>query len=381
MSHIQNITIDDTPLGIFNWRNPWRVDFAFTILVLTLALAGILVQFSAERGIDGSGMSHHWKHAIRFAIGVAAAMIIVCMDYRFLVAIAPALFIIAIGFLVAVLLVGTTVKGGERWLALGPVRIQPSEQSKLVLVLMLAWYIDKAGSRIKKLPFFILAWLITAVPMALILKQPNLGTAAVLAPICFAMLYVGGCKRWHLVALIVAGLVAAPVVWSQLAPYQRARILTFLRPESDPSGAGWHTIQSKITVGSGGFAGKGYLQGTQTYLSYLPEHHTDFIFSLLAEELGFVGSTAILLLFGMFLLRGLSFGDECPERSGSVLVAGVVTLLAFHIFVNIAITVGLMPVTGIPLPFLSYGGSFYLTVMMGVGLLLSVDIRKKNFGF
>lgn len=382
MTHIQDITIRDANIGIFNFRNPMRIDFALTVLVLALAVAGILIQFSASRSaMPGSSFPYYFNHAIRFLIGVCVALVIVCMDYRFLLALAPFFYAVAIALLIAVLFAGTTVKGGERWLSLGGIRIQPSEQTKLALIFMLAWYLNKIGPRVKQLPFFILALVLTAVPMLLILKQPNLGTAAVMGPIVLSMLFVAGCKRWHLLSLFAVAVLAAPIAWTQMKDYQRQRVASFLNPESDPQGSGWHTLQSKITVGSGGFSGKGPLQGTQTYLSYLPEHHTDFIFSLLAEETGFVGSVSILTLFALLLLRGLSFARGAPELSGLVLVAGIVTLMAFHIFVNVAITVGLMPVTGIPLPFLSYGGSFYLTTMMCMGVLLSVDIRRKVFNF
>lgn len=378
----RGISLADSHVGVFNFRNLGRLDFTLTLLVLTLAFVGIMVQFSASRSATpDASFPYYAKHAIRFMIGCSAALIIVCMDYRFLVAIAPALYAGGLILLFAVLIAGTTVKGGERWLTLGPLTLQPSEQMKLILIFMLAWYLEKIGKKVRRIPFFFLALFISAIPALLILRQPNLGTAAALGPIVLVMLYVAGCKRSHLAVLLIAATLAAPVGWMQLRPYQKERIASFIKPEADPQGTGWHTLQSKVTVGSGGFSGKGFLQGTQTYLSYLPEHHTDFIFSLLAEETGFIGSVAVLALFALFILRGLSFAYDCPEMSGSVLVAGIVAVLAFHVFVNIAITVGLMPVTGIPLPFMSYGGSFYLTTMMCVGVLQSVDIRKKFFNF
>jgi rod shape determining protein RodA len=231
--------------------------------------------------------------------------------------------------------------------------------------------------------------------MALILQQPNLGTAACLGPLTLAMLYVAGCRKWHLAVIILVGLSALPMLWWQmkdfdpetptearvffeLKHYQKMRIYTYLHPEYDPRGSGWHTMQSRITIGSGGLTGKGYMQGTQTRLKYLPEHHTDFIFSLLAEEFGFVGAAAVIALFVLLLLRGLSYAQESVDMMGALLATGVVVMLAFHIFVNIAITTGLLPVTGIPLPFLSYGGSFYMTTMAGIGVLLSVPLRKKH---
>jgi len=230
----------------------------------------------------------------------------------------------------------------------------------------------------------------------MILKQPSLGTAVTFAPILFAMLYIAGCRHWHLGVIVLMGLLVVPVLYWQIKDFdpdlpterrgfyelkhhQKKRIYTFLNPEADPKDTGWQAVQSKITVGSGGLTGKGFMDGTQTQLKYLPEHHTDFIFSLLAEEAGFVGAMVVLGLFSAFLLRGLQCARDCPDMAGSLLSIGIIALLGFHVFVNIAITIGLMPVTGIPLPFFSYGGSFCLTTMMCVGVLLNVHIRKRVF--
>jgi len=255
------------------------------------------------------------------------------------------------------------------------------------------------------------------VPMGLILKQPNLGTAASLAPLTVVMLFVAGCRVRHLLALILLGSALLPYVWLEMKDFnpeteeylaaneagkraildemrgeyqadrkpwdlhwhQKMRIYTFLHPESDPRGSAWQTVQSKITVGSGGLKGKGFLEGEMTRLRYLPEHHTDFIFSTLAEERGFIGAAVVIGLFAALLLRGLIFARDCPEMMGTLLATGVVTILAFHVFVNIGITVGLLPVTGLPLPFLSYGGSFYMAAMACVGILLSVPMRRRAF--
>jgi rod shape determining protein RodA len=283
--------------------------------------------------------------------------------------------------LVAVLLVGVGPEDSDvkRWLVAGPVRFQPSEQSKLALIFMLAWYLSSIGRRIERLRYFLLTFLISAVPLLLILKQPSLGTAVTLIPITFAMLYMAGCRRVHLVGIIIIGIGVVPIVWSLMKDYQRLRVMTILDPGSDALGAGYHTIQSMITVGSGGLSGKGFMEGTQTYLSYLPEHHTDFIFSLLAEEWGFLGSVTVVMLFLILFLRSLQVAENSQDMAGSLLAVGIVTLLAFHVFVNIAITLGIAPVTGIPLPFLSYGRSFYLTTMLCMGVLLSVNTRRGYF--
>jgi rod shape determining protein RodA len=375
---IKDFDILDVRVGIFNYRNLKRIDWVLVALVVVLAGIGLVILYSAGRGVS-SPVHYYLKQALFFLMGAVLALCILCIDSRFLVSIAPVMYAAALLVLVAVIAFGTKVKGGQRWLALGPFHLQPSEQTKLVVVFMLTWYLNLVKDRIRKLSYVGIAFAIVAVPAALILKQPSLGTALALIPAAFVMVYVAGGKWWHLLLMLLAGLAAAPVAYKQLEEYQRQRLAAFINPEAEPKGPGWQTRQSKITIGSGGPSGKGLCQGTQTRLNYLPEHHTDFIFSLLAEEKGFIGAAVVIGLFAAFLLRGLSFAFRSPDMSGALLAVGVVAILAFHVFVNIAITVGLMPVTGIPLPFLSYGGSFYITTMMGVGVLLHIPVRKQLF--
>ena len=390
----------DAHIHVINWRNIRHIDWMVSLLVVALAVIGFLGLYSASRS---TAANYCQKQMIFFLGGVCVALAIMCVDHRFLVSLAPAMYAAAVVLLLAVLVLGKEVKGGQRWLALGPLRLQPSEQAKLVLVYTLAWYLTRVGTRIRRLPYFLLTFAIVAVPALLILRQPNLGTAACLGPIALVMLYIAGCKKWHLGVLVALGLSVVPLLWWQIRDfdpnlpaaeiqaadkdrafyelryYQKRRVYTFLNPESDPLEAGWQTYQSKITIGSGGLTGKGFLEGTQTYLRYLPEHHNDFVFSLLAEEIGFVGGVCVLALFLILFGRGLMFARACPDMSGALLATGAVTILAFHVCVNVAITLGLLPVTGIPLPFLSYGGSFYLTTMTCVGVLLNVPIRSRLF--
>ncbi|NLF58373.1 MAG: rod shape-determining protein RodA [Candidatus Hydrogenedens sp.] len=392
MPYSRMVQYQDVSVRVFDWRNLKRVDWLLTLAVLALAATGWVLLYSASRSSD---ILYFNRQIMYFGIGTAIALVLACTDYRFLVALAPLMYVAGVLLLLAVLFFGTVAKGSERWLVLGPLRLQPSETFKLIMVFSLTWYLAKLGPRIRKLHWLLLAFALTGVPMALILKQPNLGTAACLAPLVLVMLFVAGCRKSHLVVVVLMGLSVFPALWWQmrdfdpdtprepgsafeLKHYQKMRVYAFLHPEYDPRGSGWHTLQSKITVGSGGLSGKGYMEGTQTRLNYLPEHHTDFIYSLLAEEFGFVGSVAVIALFLLFLLRGLLFARDCPDMTGTLLAAGIVTVLAFHIFVNIAITIGLMPVTGIPLPFLSYGGSFYMTTMAGVGILLNVPARGRG---
>lgn len=364
----------------FNARNIRRADMWLVLCVCALAVVGFLVLLSANRSVSTT-TPFHLKQAMFFVAGCGVALFVSCFDHRFLVSVGPAMYGVFIGLLIAVLIVGAEVKGGQRWLNIGPFGFQPSEYTKLALVLMLAWYFTKIGDKIERFRYFLLAFAIGGLPALLIFEQPDLGTAATLGPITVAMLYVAGCKRRHLAAIVVIAVAAAPIAWSQLEDYQKRRVMTIVDPSADPQGSGYHTIQSMITVGSGGLTGKGYMGGTQTYLSYLPEHHTDFIFSQLAEEFGFVGTITVLLLFSFLFFRGLRLARNSTDMAGSLLAVGIVALLAFHVFVNVGITIGMLPVTGLPLPFLSYGGSFYLTTMTSIGILLSVNARRGMFDY
>jgi len=393
--------IREASIRIVNWNNLRRLDWMACGCVALLAIIGMFTLYSACRSVE---IGILYRQVGGLAMGTAVALLLTAVDYRFLVACAPFAYAISLLMLIGVEVSGYLAGGSTRWLELGPVRVQPSEFSKLVMVFTLTWYFQLLGRRIRSLHWFLLTFVIVGVPAVLILKQPNLGTAATMGPLTLAMLWVAGCRTWHIAAVILAGMSVFPVVWYEMkdfdpeaAPYgtvlenpeakvnapsslglkdyQKKRIYSFLHPDYDPKGSGWHTTQSKITIGSGGLSGKGYMEGTQTRLNYLPEHHTDFIFSLLAEERGFIGVAVVIALFAAFLFRGLMFARDCPEMQGTLLATGIVTVLAFHIFVNIAVTVGVMPVTGIPLPFLSYGRSFYITVMACVGVLLSIPAR------
>jgi rod shape determining protein RodA len=395
---------EDAIMRAINFRNLRRIDWMLPIFVLILAAVGWVTMYSASAHSDSS---YYHKQILFFLAGAVIAMVIVAVDYRALVAAAPVFYVIAVGLLVAVLAVGTEVKGGRRWLDFGLFRIQPSEITKIIMIYFLAWYLSTLGTRIRKLHWFILAFILTGVPMALILKQPNLSTAMTLGPLVVVMLFVAGCRLWHMGVIVMAALSVVPFAWIQIKDFnpspiekeqaiqreefresrewwelhwhQKMRIYTFLHPDFSPRTGNWQAYQSNITVGSGGFRGKGFMNGTNTKLNYLPEHRTDFIFSHFAEERGFVGAVVVIGLYVAFLLRGLIFARDCPDMMGTLLATGVVTVLGFHIFSNIAITIGLMPVTGMPLPFLSYGGTFYLSTMACVGILLNVPMRRKMF--
>ncbi len=381
MSQIaRDLNLMDSHIRIVNWRNLRHLDWLVVVLVAGLAYVGLSNMYSASYGYEGAEATPHFaRQALFLGIGALVALIIVCIDYRFLAALAPLMYIGALAALLAVLTIGLTVKGGRSWFRIGTFGLQPSEYTKLATIYMLAWYLAKIGPRIRRIPYLVLAFLIAAVPSILIAAQSDMGTALTYVPVAFVMVFVAGCRKWHLAAIILVGLAIVPVLWMKLEPYQRDRVKTFIDPTKAPDSEGYQIIQTKIAVGSGQMWGKGVGHGTQTHLRFLPEYRTDFIFSLLAEERGFVGAAVVIALFTAFLIRGLVLSEECPEPAGNLLAAGCVTILAFHVFVNVAITIHLMPITGLPLPFLSYGGSFYLTTMMCVGTMLSVNVRKGMF--
>lgn len=400
----QDYQAEEAIVRILNYRNLSRIDWLLPIFVVSLAAIGWVTMYSASVQTDNY---YFEKQVLFFVAGALLAGLIVCIDYRTIVAFAPLLYIIALLLLVAVLFVGTEVNGSHRWLNLGLFRIQPSEMTKIIMIYFLAWYFHTLGNRIRKLHWFVLSFILTGIPMLLILKQPDLGTAACLGPLVIVMLFVAGCRLWHMGVIVLVGLSIIPLAWLQVRDFnpsadryeqnvqkavyqawrqphelywhQKMRIYTFLHPDFAPQINSWQSYQSFITVGSGGLTGKGFMNGTQTKLNYLPEHRTDFIFSHYAEERGFIGGVVIIGLFVAFLLRGLMYARDCPEMMGTLLATGVVTVLGFHIFFNIAITIGLMPVTGMPLPFLSYGGTFYMSTMACVGILLNVPMRRKMF--
>ena len=371
---------DEGSIRVFNWRNVFRIDPLMSLLIVALAVFGLLVLYSAGRSVSAP-VPHYVKQMIFFGMGCGVAVFIACIDYRVLISLAPLAFGVILTLLVLVLAVGKVVKGAQSWIDLGPIGFQPSEATKFVLILFLAWLLTRLGKRVQYFRYLVLTLGVVAIPTALIFKQPDLGTAAVLLPIGVAMLYAAGCRARQLIAIAIVGLMGTPFLRANMKDYQKQRVLTVFNPSADPRGSGYHTIQSMITVGSGGVEGKGYMEGTQTYLNYLPEHHTDFIFSLLAEEFGFVGGVTALLLFLTLFWRALYIGFAAEDLGGTLIVVGVVTLLAFHAFINISITIGMLPVTGIPLPFFSYGGAFYLTTMACTGRVLSVNARRGSLGY
>ena len=279
--------------------------------------------------------------------------------------------------LVAVDALGEINKGAQRWLDLGLIQLQPSELMKVALIMGLARYFHGAYPEDMRRPLVLLpAVAMILAPAALVLVQPDLGTAATLLVTGTALLFMAGVRWWKFAAVGVMAAAVLPVAWANLHDYQRQRIFTFLDPEADPLGSGYHIIQSKIALGSGGFWGRGFLHGTQAQLSFLPEKHTDFAFTMLAEELGFVGATIVLSLFLALMLLGMVAAIRAPSQYARLLAVGVVINLFIYVAINVSMVTGLIPVVGVPLPLISYGGTAMLTVVFSLGLLLSADLHR-----
>jgi len=319
---------------------------------------------------------------LHMGVGVLIGIVLLAVDYRSLAGGARGLYIANLLLLTAVLVLGRTSFGAQRWISLGPLgQFQPSEFAKLAIVITLAKHLsDRPGpytSPLDLLPF--LAHI--GLPVLLIFRQPDLGTALVYGAILLGMLYANGARRRDLAGLGVGGLLVVPVLWHVLKDYQRRRLLVFLDPSLDPLGSGYGIIQSKIAVGSGRVLGEGLFAGTQNVLQFVPEHHTDFIFSVIGEELGFVGAIALLGLFLLWLTRGVRIAAQARDRFGALVAVGIVSMVAFHIFVNVGMTVGIMPITGIPLPFVSFGGSALMTMLWATALLLNIGMRRQKILF
>ncbi|MCX5641778.1 MAG: rod shape-determining protein RodA [Candidatus Omnitrophica bacterium] len=349
------------------------------LLVLTgiLIFIGLVLIFSAGRVINQSLSALFLRQIIWAAVGFTALALLARIDFHLWTRNAGFLYFIMLLILALVLVFGHGRSETQRWFKLGALYLQPSEPAKILFIFVLASYIARHKETISSfLTIFMAALFLLLPPMFLILMQPNLGTAFILIPIFFAMFYIAGAPKKNLFTLLIIGLSSLPILWSFLKAYQKQRIMVFLNPGADPLGAGYNLLQSKIAIGSGGFFGKGFLRGTQTHLAFLPEHHTDFIFSVLAEEWGFLGGAILLLVYLIFLMEILKVASYTRDRAGTMIAVGCGAMFATQVFVNIAMTMGFLPVVGIPLPFLSYGGSSLITSLAAVGIILNIKNRE-----
>ncbi|MFH2145843.1 MAG: rod shape-determining protein RodA [Candidatus Omnitrophota bacterium] len=351
------------------------------IIVLTLLLIfGLAALYSASsQKITAGGKNFVINQIIWIILGAGIAFLITRVNYHSFLSVAYIIYAIQIIFLILVLFLGKTVLGAQRWINFGGIGFQPSEFSKIFTVLILARIVGDEPQRFQTVKGLITPFLIVIIPMSLIFLQPDLGTALIFIPIFLTMLWVGGIKIKYLGAAMSSIALCLPLFWQMLRDYQKDRLLVFLNPNLDPLGAGYTINQSKIAIGSGMFTGKGWLAGTQTQLNFIPERHTDFIFSVIGEETGFIGASIILILFLILILKALKVAETTKNISGRLIVAGMATILALHVIINIGMTLGLMPVVGMPLPFLSYGGSALITNFMAVGFILNVRKYRAMF--
>jgi rod shape determining protein RodA len=355
------------------------LDWPLLAATLGLVAGGIVVLYSATHAA-GTGPVFVKVRLLHAAAGMLALGVAAAIDYRVVVRVWRPILIGTVVLLAVVDVIGRTAMGAQRWIPLGPLGgFQPSEIAKLAIIIALAKLLESR----ERWSFAGVAGLlvVVAIPTGLIIEQPDLGTALVMLAIFAAMVFAAGAPVRVLAVLAGAAAGAAPVLWGLLRDYQRTRLTVFLDPGIDPLGAGYALIQSKIAVGSGQLWGKGLLAGTQSLLHFIPEQHTDFIFTVIGEELGFVGAAVMLALFALWLWRGMAIAMQSKDRAGTLLAVGVVAMVVFHVFINVGMTVGLMPITGIPLPFISHGGTALVVMLAATGLLLSIGMRRKKILF
>ncbi len=354
-------------------------DWVLLLLVTLISIIGFVAIYSASYSY-GTETPYFKRQVLWFFVGLGVMTLVTMVDYRIMERFSPLLHLVMIFLLVLVLFYGSGGVGSRvhRWFRIGPMNFQPSELVKFTLVLYLAYFFNDSR-RIGDLGFRELLWpaIITLVPFVLILKQPNYGTAGVLIFVFVLIIYLVGVR--HKIILIISGIsfVSIPFAWEfLLIQYHRDRIKTLFDPDKDPLGKGYQIIQSKIAVGSGQFWGKGYMKGTQAHLDFLPERHTDFIFSVFTEEWGFVGGVTLVALYAFLLLWCLRLVGKSKDRSGTIITVGVTAIMAFQVVINVLMVLGMFPIVGLPLPFLSYGGSAMISQMIGIGLILNVRMRR-----
>jgi rod shape determining protein RodA len=352
----------------------FRVSWLYVLLLCALAGVGYAALYSAA---GGSPDPYARQHIIRFAFGLVLMLGIALVDIRFLARLAWPSYLASLGLLVLVARMGHVGKGAQRWIDFGGVQLQPSEMMKITLVLALAAWFHRASWERMGNPLFLIPPIIAVLlPVGLILKEPNLGTAVITALVGAAVFFAAGVRWWKFLLVALPVPFAARIAYGHLHDYQKARIDTFFNPESDPLGAGYNIIQSKIALGSGGMWGKGFLQGTQGHLNFLPEKQTDFIFTMIGEEFGLVGGLAVMALLCVIVLGGMLIGLRCRNQFGRLVALGISFNFFMYVFVNIAMVTGAIPVGGVPLPLISHGGSAMITVMVGFGLLMSAYVHR-----
>jgi rod shape determining protein RodA len=356
------------------WQKFWRINWLFVIILCITASVGFAMLYSAA---DGNIDPWASRQMARFGFGLVLMTCIAMVDIRFWLRYAYFIYSAAMVLLIAVEIAGTIGMGAQRWIDLGIVTVQPSELMKIALVIALARYFHGARLEDVHSPLHLIAPLILVLlPAGLVMRQPDLGTALMLVLGSGAIFFAAGVRMWKFGVVLAVAISSLPIGWQFLRDYQKQRVLTFLNPENDPLGSGYHIIQSKIALGSGGVFGKGFMQGTQSHLSFLPEMQTDFIFTMLAEEFGIVGALMLLGLYSIILIYGIFFSLSCRNQFGRLVAIGMTATFFLYVFINIAMVTGLIPVVGVPLPLISYGGTAMLTLMIGFGMLMGVYVHR-----
>jgi rod shape determining protein RodA len=360
-----------------------RIDWNLVLVIFALNMIGLINLYSATHGPYSKDVEPLFINQIIWLIvGWSCFFLATFVDYKIVAKLAIIIYSLNLMAILYVTFFGEVALGAQRWIDFGFFRYQPSETMKLALIMLLAFFLqskesDGPGMGLREL---FVPLIVLAVPFAFIVEQPDLGTASMLLAIGGTMLFFVKIKKWILGAVICSGIIAAPIAWNYgLRDYQKNRVLNFLSPSNDPRGTGYNSIQSKIAVGSGKVLGKGFRKGTQSQLEFLPERHTDFIYSVLSEEHGFIGSITTVSLFCILFLIIIRIASSAREKFGALLTVGVLSYIFWHMFVNIGMVIGLLPIVGVPLPLVSYGGSSMLTTMSGLGLISSVAYRRYIF--
>ncbi len=358
------------------WRRTWlrlveHIDGPLLLITGLIMVTGLATVYSATYDANNRLLAQ----TLNMAVGLCAMWAVAQLPPQKLMGFGVPLYVLGVILLICVFLFGVKVNGARRWLSLGFTRIQPSEVLKIAVPLMLAWYFHKHEAMLK-FRHYVVACLLLLVPFALIAKQPDLGTAILVGAAGFYVIFFAGLPWQVIVGLVAAAAGAAPFVWTMLHDYQRKRILTLIDPTSDPLGAGYHIIQSTIAIGSGGSFGKGWLEGTQTHLEFIPERHTDFIFAVFSEERGLLGNSILVLLYFLLIARGLMIAANASTLFARVMAGSVTLSLFTYVFVNMGMVSGILPVVGVPLPFMSYGGTALVTLSIGLGILMSIQTHR-----
>lgn len=352
-----------------------QFDLVLFFCMLGLTGLGILMIYSATFQTPSANLYH--KQLQWFLIALVLFIILLNIDYHLLVDMSLPFYLFAILLLIAVLFFGKRLNGAKSWFSLGYFNFEPAEIAKLASIILLSRYLSEESKTHLVFKDFLMAGLIMGLPMLLIIVQPDLGTTLTFIPPLILLMFIAGMRYKLIILAIISGTVSLPVFWLFLKPYQKARILTFIDPTVDPLGSGYQIIQSKIAVGSGKIFGKGlFSKATQAYLNYIPEKHTDFIFSVLAEDFGLIGVISVFTLYFVLMMRLLNTAKQARDRVGTFIVMGISAIFFFHFVVNVGMIVGLMPITGLPLPLMSYGGSSLLSTIVSLGIVMNIRMRR-----